>query len=157
MGKWYWRFDGSLCLRYILLAKNKEFHLLKATDLPNWMKSAVQRGDSWREMRWVNKERPSPPGGGVNCNNMMMMMMMTMVIMMIGWGGELGGTKTKMMMRGCYSVIFKLPKMFWLVILINHSLNERFYFPFPHGYCLIWLWPESILQLPGFIIWSLSQ
>ena len=42
---------------------------MKATDLPNWMKSAVQRGDSWRERRWVNKERPSPPGGGVNCNN----------------------------------------------------------------------------------------
>ena len=24
-----------------------------------------------------------------------------------------------------------------MVILINHSLNERFYFPFPHGYWAI--------------------
>jgi len=47
-------------LGLLVCAKNRKL-------LPNWMKSAVQRGDSWREMRWVNKERPSPPGGGVNC------------------------------------------------------------------------------------------
>ena len=37
------------------------------THLPNWMKSAMQRVDSWRESLWVNKERPRVPAGGVSC------------------------------------------------------------------------------------------